>query len=408
MDPALVDIGAGAIDRFANSKYYDKVYDRIPNPKKRWSKYRQRRKSVGQADCSRDLVKQEDPSQNGFGYDGNDDLDYDGYDYRDSRRPRERSRREPDHYDRYSVNNRRRDYDRQTPRSYEEKHQAYDMIPYRPRAPRADYNRRALSASGLQGGRAPFTHTDDYSEEEDDISRSRRDFTRAFVETDAFNDPDIDGPGTPSEAYSGRRSSSIRSRVSRMSRAHDTYDVVRFKEQQDTYEYPSLPDIPSGGGMKPADEYVPPPHPHARAVRAVSVRESGPPPLAQQARVDAYRKSYSTRDAYSTAPSYDHERRRYGSVRSSASRRRRRSKSPHGSGVASAAMGALAGGFLGTELTKGDTLATVAAAVVGAVGAHEAERKYEKFEQRRQGKNGRSSYDSDADSYYERRRRRSR
>lgn len=409
------DIGAGAIDRFANSKYYDKVYDRIPNPKKRWSKYKQRRKSTGQADQSGALVKQEYDSpqdQNGYGYDGNYDGDYD-YDRRDSRRPRERFRREPDRhdrydrYDRYSTDGRQQDYYQETPRSHRAERQDYDMIPYRTRPPRAEYNRRALSASGLQGGRAPFTHTDDYSEEEDEISRSRRNFTRAFVETDAFNDLDINGPETPSEAYSGHRSSSIRSRASRRSHAHDSYDVVRFKEQRDTYEYPPPPDAPTGGGMKPADEYVPPPYPTPRSTRAVSIRESGPPPPTRQARVEAYRGSYSARDAYSNAPSYDREPRRHGSVRSSMSRRRRRSKSPYGNGVASAAMGALAGGFLGTELTKGDTLATVAAAVVGAVGAHEAERKYERFEQRKQEKNDRSSYDED-DFYYERRRRRSR
>ncbi|KAF4537894.1 hypothetical protein BFW01_g6483 [Lasiodiplodia theobromae] len=416
MDPALVvrlypsrplalansqkDIGAGAIAQFANSKYYDKVYDRIPNPKKRWSKYRQRRKSAGQADQTR----QQDDRYN-YGYDGNYDEDYD-YTHGDSRRPRGRSRREQnrvDRYDRYSTDGRPQDYYRETPRSYRDDRQDRELVPYRPLPPRTEYNRRALSASGLHGGRAPFTHTDDYSEDEDDISRSRRDFTRAYVETEAFNDPDADGPSTPSEAYSGRRSSSIRSHASRRSHAQDTYDIVRFRDQRDTYEYPPAQDLPAGGRMKSADEYFPPPYPYPRTTRAMSVREGAAP--IQRTRAEGYRGSCSVRDTYSNAPPYERETRRHDSVRSSTSRRRRRSKSPYGSGVASAAVGALAGGFLGTELTKGDTLATVAAAVVGAMGAHEAERKYEKFEQKRQERNERSIYDDDDDYYHDRRQR---
>ncbi|OJD40444.1 tata-binding protein-associated factor 2n isoform 1 [Diplodia corticola] len=412
MDAALVDIGAGAIAQFANSKYYDKVYDRIPNPKKRWSKLRQRRKSAGQVDHIR---PQDEPTtgQQNYGYDGHydDGYDYDyDYGYGDSRGQRGRSRREQnrvDRYDRYSTDGRPQDYYRDAPRSYRDNRQSQELIPYRPLPPRTEYSRRALSVSGLQGGRAPFTQTDDYSEDEDEISRSRRDFTRAFVETEAFNDPDPDGPSTPSEAYSGRRSSSIHSRASRRSHAQDTYEVVRFRNRRGTYEYPPGQDLPATGGLKSTDEYVPPPYPYSRTARAYPNQESAAPLPIQMARAEGHRGSYSARDAYSNAPSYNREPRRHDSVRSSTSRRRRRSKSPHGTGVASAAMGALAGGFLGTELTKGDTLATVAAAVVGAVGAHEAERKYDRFEQKRQVRNERSNYDDD-DYYYERRRRRSR
>ncbi|KAL0256286.1 hypothetical protein SLS55_008679 [Diplodia seriata] len=407
MDPALVDIGAGAIAQFANSKYYDKVYDRIPNPKKRLSKLRQRRKSAGQVDHPRQQ-DEPPPAQHNYGYDGNYDEDDDyGYGYADSRGPRGRSRREQnryDRYDRYSMDGRPQDYYRDAPRSYRDDRQNRDLVPYRPPPPRTKYSRRALSASGLHGGRAPFTHTDDYSEDEDEISRSRRNFTRAYVDTEAFNDPDADGPSTPSEAYSGRRSSSIRSHASRRSHAQDTYDVVRFRDQRDTYEYPPGQDLPATGAMKSADEYVAPPYPYSRRSRAVSIHENAVPLPVRMARAEEYRGSYSARDAYSNAPSYSREPRRHDSVRSSTSRRPRRSKSPHGTGVASAAMGALAGGFLGTELTKGDTLATVAAAVVGAVGAHEAERKYE----RRQERNERSTHGDDDDYYYERRRRRSR
>lgn len=371
--------------------------------------YRQRRKSTGHADRSGAQLRQQDaqPRQqderNGFGYDGNYDDDYD-YNYRDSRRPRERARRDDhdryDHYDRYHIDDRQDDYYREAPPTRQEERRDSAMIPYRPRPARAPDSRRALSVSGLQGGRAPFTQVDD-SEDEDDFSRSRRDFTRAFVETDAFNDQDGDSPATPSDAYSGRRSSSIRSRASRRSHAQDKYEVVRFSDERDLYEYPppsASHEAPSGGGMRPASEYQPPPYPYPRT------RGSRPPSPTRRARTEAYRTSYSSRDAYPVAPSQDREHHRHGSIRSSASRRRRRSKSPYGNGVASAAMGALAGGFLGTELTKGDTLATVAAAVVGAVGAHEAERKYEKFEQKRQGKNERSPRDED-DYYYERRRR---
>ena len=69
-------------------------------------------------------------------------------------------------------------------------------------------------------------------------------------------------------------------------------------------------------------------------------------------------------------------------LRATSPRRRRRSKSPPGKGFASSVVGALAGGLVGNELNKGDTLTTVAAAVIGAVGAREAEKQWDKRKER--------------------------
>lgn len=68
--------------------------------------------------------------------------------------------------------------------------------------------------------------------------------------------------------------------------------------------------------------------------------------------------------------------------RATSPRRRRRSKSPPSKGFASSVVGALAGGLVGNELNKGDTLTTVAAAVIGAVGVREAEKQWDKRKER--------------------------
>lgn len=68
--------------------------------------------------------------------------------------------------------------------------------------------------------------------------------------------------------------------------------------------------------------------------------------------------------------------------RATSLRRHSRSKSPPGKGFASSVVGALAGGLVGNELNKGDTLTTVAAAVIGAVGAREVEKQWDKRKER--------------------------
>jgi hypothetical protein len=54
-------------------------------------------------------------------------------------------------------------------------------------------------------------------------------------------------------------------------------------------------------------------------------------------------------------------------------------REPH---IAASLAGAVAGGFLGHETSKGDRMATVLGAVVGAVGAHVAESEWERHKRR--------------------------
>jgi hypothetical protein len=50
--------------------------------------------------------------------------------------------------------------------------------------------------------------------------------------------------------------------------------------------------------------------------------------------------------------------------------------------IAASLAGAVAGGYLGRETSKGDRMATVLGAVVGAVGANVAEREWERHKQK--------------------------
>jgi len=72
----------------------------------------------------------------------------------------------------------------------------------------------------------------------------------------------------------------------------------------------------------------------------------------------------------------DVDRRRRDRSRSS-SRERRRFQPNKDHHLAASVAGAVAGGFLGREVSKGDWKAAVAGAVVGALGANAAERTWE-------------------------------
>ncbi|KAF2138293.1 uncharacterized protein K452DRAFT_361367 [Aplosporella prunicola CBS 121167] len=291
----LLELGFEGIDRFTGSKHYDRLYRHTPQLRRRSQARR------------------------------------DGYGSHDHRDPRA-SHRSLD-TDRY----------RSTPRQSA----AYDPADYR-HNPKANYAPRGFN---------PYEdEDDDYDdEEEDQLERQRKAFTRAYVETAAFNDPDEDSPATPSEAYGG--SAYARRPGSRADAAAAHRRV-------------------SGGGLKPAAEYTPPPYPYAR-----------PAPAPSPPRRDLDLVEFDAAD-------------RRGSVRSAGSAARRhhyrpRSKSPRRKGVASSVAGALAGGFLGTEISKGDTLTTVATAVLGAISAREAGRQYDRRKEEKRGRRARYDYDYD-------------
>ncbi|KAK8174424.1 hypothetical protein BC567DRAFT_93366 [Phyllosticta citribraziliensis] len=308
---------------------------------------------------------------------------------------------------------------------------------------RSDYARteapdrtRALSASGLQQNREPFSNRyyQDDTDSEDETARNRKDFTRAYVETAAFNNVEA----AAARARSGRISPAT---TSDAAPAHSAFRRARSRSTRRPTFVEPLPSPPRSPipGARPVSDYMPAPHPRAAAAaaamsqsRAMILRGEGEGELdGESSTVAVSRRAGADEVGYRSGPrSFSHshhsidraewdrerdrdiDRVRRGSVRSVQSstyptaRRRgeqqrerdrellrppatantppppriggRSSSRPPAGGIASTALGALAGGFVGTELSKGNTLATVAAAVVGAVGAHEAERKYER------------------------------
>ncbi|KAK7513943.1 hypothetical protein IWZ03DRAFT_245485 [Phyllosticta citriasiana] len=551
----LLDIGLDGLDKFVNSKYYDRAYDSFPAAKRRLSRLRHRRRSRGQADQQEVVVDTDGPAPRDAEYDGHarnsqwdqdrgesmelvryegreDDReaappppppprsqrarstvyeqercrdhsprsmrdyrrDYDEASLRGPREPstvyhEERPREQPNYrveaerYDDEFSRPRRlrrpppRDHDfdyrgrprdrRDVPRSYDldlsdrrllsreiitEEYWPPDQQQQQQRA-RSEYTRteapdrtRALSVSGLEQNREPFSNRyyQDDTDSEDETARNRKDFTRAYVETSAFNNVEAAAaraagngrisPATTSDAAPAR--SSFRRARSRSTRRPTFVEPL-----------PSPPRSPIPGA-RPVGDYMPAPHPRAAAAaaamsqsRALILRGEGEGELdgesstvavsraggggaaADEVRYRSGPRSFSHSHHSIDRAEWDRDRERgtgidrvrRGSVRSvqsstyPASRRRpaerererdrdllrppprsttpplpraggrgRSSSRPPGGGIASTALGALAGGFVGTELSKGNTLATVAAAVVGAMGAHEAERKYEK------------------------------
>lgn len=305
---------------------------------------------------------------------------------------------------------------------------------------RSDYTQReapdrtrALSASGLHQNREPFSNRyyQDDTDSEDETSRNRKDFTRAYVETSAFNNVEA----AAARAKGGRISPATT--TSDAAPAHSAFRRARSRSTRRPTFVEPLPSPPRSPipGTRPVGDYMPAPHPRAAAAaaamsqsRAMILRGEGEGELdGESSTVAVSRRAGADEAGYRSGPrSFSHshhsidraewdrdrdlDRVRRGSVRSvqsstyPTSRRRgererdrellrppasvntpllprvggRSSSRPPAGGIASTALGALAGGFVGTELSKGNTLATVAAAVVGAVGAHEAERKYER------------------------------
>ncbi|KAL1384504.1 hypothetical protein HDK64DRAFT_33747 [Phyllosticta capitalensis] len=559
----LLDMGLDGLDKFVNSKYYDKAYDSIPAAKRRISRLRHRRRSRGQADHQQEVVVDtegppapEDGEWDGFvarggslrGQDRGESMElvrYEGgreddreaatpppqHHRRSSQRPRSsvyeqdvRFRdasprslrnhrrdhhlddaaslrsgpREPSsvyHQDRYrdkepnyrveaehydddfdsrplrrpsrrppprdhDYRGRPRDRRNNVPRSYDidlsdrqllsreiiteeywppwqnQQLQRQQQQRQPPRA-RSEYTpaelpdrTRALSASGLEANREPFSNRyyKDDTDSEDEMARNRKDFTRAYVETSAFNDVEAAAARASGATGLGRISPATTSDAPRRARSRST--------RRPTFVEP-LPSPPRSPipGSRPVGDYMPAPHPRAAVAagamsqsRALILRSdrdadldgaaSSSAVMVAQPRAEErserevrFRdgpRSFSHSHHSVDRAEWDGERARRGSVRSLNSstfpRRRERERErdlrpplrntspplPRGSGsarsssrppvggIASTALGALAGGFVGTEFSKGNTLATVAAAVVGAVGAHEAERKYEK------------------------------
>ncbi|KAF2090155.1 hypothetical protein K490DRAFT_63027 [Saccharata proteae CBS 121410] len=458
------------VDKLASSRHFDKIYHRIPNPFSSGSKPakdRRRDRSSSSYDSYSDSDSYERPRQMSKNEKYAKDKDY-----RDARRDYEtdrerRSRRKSRYDDRYY---------RSPSRDLIDRRDRYELTEDRDGRSRrraatvgaAAATGAALGAYGSRSrpGAASPANTDGPADderfetlEEARERRSREDFVRSYVETDAFsNTPRIgphlptveDGESTPAPseplkqpAYPARTvvhprelsppltghhaGESLRSQQSPQNQGQ----LVRSPPQRIPYRpgmyFPPPPTGPPPQGIAIVPPGASPTLPPSGKAGPSAATGGFAPPLT--ARTDALpppplhppptgtgfgpgpilgAAPGPTRGT-SMWPQYD-ERSRFRGVqfgpseyRSSRDRRshrhrdnasstdseepiardRDRGKGISGKGLASAVLGAVAGGLVGSDLTRGDGLATVGAAVAGALGAREVERGWER---RRDGK----------------------